>query len=244
MLILVLFVGVLLLTVEALLGPIDNQPCSKITNNLDPAVSFHKQGRVVAMVFDDHGHSPFNFYDQMSNDGGCIQVTVSMSRQVLNVTVACEGTEDSAAQDLDCPTWKGTQQKWRASNVAVRSQLDHLAVDGCIELNETHKIYGSLQIGQPVMIKKKIESRPGAVEFSEQRQCRCRFRNEFVIDLSDGANVERGSLGYCHWHWNRHSWVVIYVSSVVGLFSIGLSAYVVIRLTLWRIIASYRTGMA
>lgn len=192
------------------------------------------------MVFDDHGHSPFNFYDQMPNDGGCIQVTVSVSRQVLNVTVACEGTEDSAAQDLVCPTWKGTQPQWRASNVAVRSLLDHLTVDGCIEINATHKIYGSLQVREPVMTKKKVVSRPGAIEFSEQRQCRCRFRNEFMMDLSDGANVERGSLGYCYWQWNRQSWVVIYVSSVVGLFSIGLSAYVVIRLALWRIKARYR----
>ncbi|KAL1403306.1 hypothetical protein pipiens_019428, partial [Culex pipiens pipiens] len=99
-------------------------------------------------------------------------------------------------------------------NLSVEQQVECLlqmatSNDMYIENNETHKIYGSLQVGQPVMTKKKTVSHTGAFEFSEQRQFGCRFRNEFVMDLSDGVNVKRGSLGYCYWQTNRQSWVVI-----------------------------------
>lgn len=228
---------------KALITPIGTQPYSEIAAAFDPTENFEEQGRISTMIFDDHGHSPFNFYDAMPDDGACIQVTVRLFNQLLNVTVACEGTESYPAADdtMVCPTWKGSHQ-WRAAYVTVRRMLNQLTVEGCIPFNETHQIYGSLQIDEQIMTKKKVFSQPGAVEFNGFRECTCRFRNEFVIDLSKPSNVEQRSLGYCYWAWQMQSWVVIYVSSCAGLFSIGLSAYVVIRLALWRVRVNHMYG--
>ncbi|KAL9697674.1 hypothetical protein quinque_001115 [Culex quinquefasciatus] len=161
------------------------------------------RAKIVAMVPDNHGHSPFNWYEQMHRHGPCLDVFVDYRVNSLNFTVSCQ----SATSTVKPPPgiiWDMAHIIFDNTTSFSEEFPGIFELYACNFFNKTHLKRGRIlfqdvdNFDNQSLPKRSNVEHPGygMVYFEYDQPCSCSFRNVFVYSSAKRAaqrEVERTS---------------------------------------------------
>lgn len=161
------------------------------------------RAKIVAMVPDNHGHSPFNWYEQMHRHGPCLDVFVDYRVNSLNFTVSCQ----SATSTVKPPPgiiWDMAHIIFDNTTSFSEEFPGIFELYACNFFNKTHLKRGRIlfqdvdNFDNQSLPKRSNVEHPGfgMVYFEYDQPCSCSFRNVFVYSSARRAaqrEVERTS---------------------------------------------------
>uniref|UniRef100_A0A182J5V8 Uncharacterized protein n=1 Tax=Anopheles atroparvus TaxID=41427 RepID=A0A182J5V8_ANOAO len=168
-----------------------------------------RSARIIAMMDENVGHSPFNSFLSLNELGNCVSVHFTVYIKLINITVLCKSPFNDINQGYQCPRYDPSV-RWQLANLVYIQYDEHrFELSSCAKFNATHSYHGSLlledtgataEYGQLLPMWQSKLTQAEMVHFTYSGNCEhCFFRNEYIVDIPY-TEPELGQVGaypYC-----------------------------------------------